>query len=56
MKTAQEMTYDFMLALASNMTPNYLKYIEQHPEDADIEADCVLQMAKALTHKYLESL
>jgi hypothetical protein len=56
MKTRDEIVYDFMLALVSNMPPTYFKWIEQHPEDAEAEADCVLDMAQALTNKYLESL
>jgi hypothetical protein len=56
MKTAQEMTYEFMLALSTNMPVDYFKYLDQHPEDAETDADAVLSMAQALTHKYLESL
>jgi hypothetical protein len=56
MKTRDEIVYDFMLALASNLPNEYLKYIEKYPEDADMDAEGILQMAHALTRKYLESL
>jgi hypothetical protein len=56
MKTAQEITYDFMLALASNMPHDYLGYIEKYPEDADEEAEKLLGMAQTLTRIYLGSL
>ena len=57
MKTAQEMTYDFMLALASTINSDEVFHlIEDEPDVADNVADTTLAMAQALTRKYLESL
>ncbi len=56
MKTRDEIVYDFMLALASNLPNEYLKFIEKYPEDADIDANNIFMMAHALTRRYLESL
>lgn len=57
MKTAQEMTYDFMLAIASNINAQEVfEDIEEDPASPDIVADTAHAMAEALTRKYLESL
>jgi hypothetical protein len=56
MKTRDEMTYEFMLALASTISEDDIQQSESEPEVADYCAECVLGMAQALTRKYLESL
>jgi hypothetical protein len=55
MKTAQEMTYEFMLQISCNIQEDIYQ-IDEEPEWADRYADCVLAMAQTLTRKYLESL
>ena len=56
MKTAQEMTYDFMLALAPTLTTDDMQKAMNSLEDLDDCAERVWNMASGLTQKYLESL
>jgi hypothetical protein len=56
MKTFSEIRYDFMLALATNIPPDYLKWADNHPEDLEFIADAVVYMANELTRQYLDTL
>jgi hypothetical protein len=56
MKTFSEIRYDFMLALATNIPPDYLKWADNHPEDLEPIADAVVYMANELTRQYLDTL
>jgi hypothetical protein len=56
MKTSQELTLDFMVAIASGIKQEDIDFVEEEPEVADHIADTILAMAQTLTRKYLESL
>jgi len=56
MKTSQELTLDFMVAIASEIKQEDIDFIEDEPEVADHIADTILAMAQTLARKYLESL
>jgi hypothetical protein len=56
MKTRDEMAYDFMLALATNIPPDYLKWADIHPEDLELISDAISLMAHELTRQYLATL
>lgn len=57
MKTAQEMTYDFMLALAPLINKKEIDALHDNPSlwDKDF-GDEIVRAAKTLTRKYLETL
>jgi hypothetical protein len=56
MKTRDEMSYDFMLALSTNIPPDYLKWADNHPEDLELISDAISLMAYELTRQYLATL
>jgi hypothetical protein len=59
MKTAQEMIYDFMLAIAPAIKAEDLRLAigsEDDLDKVDQIAISVLNTARALTHHYLKSL
>ena len=56
MKTRDEMTYEFMLALATNIPTDYLKWAERNPEDLEQISEAITLMAYQLTRAYLSTL
>jgi hypothetical protein len=56
MKTRDEMAYEFMLALATNIPPDYLKWADSDPEDLEPIGEAITLMAYQLTRSYLDTL
>jgi len=56
MKTRDEMAYEFMLALATNIPPDYLKWADNYPEDLEAIGEAITLMAYELTRAYLNTL